>query len=620
MIRRFPLTLLWALVLGGAGIYLIHLDGGRLLEGPPPWLFPLLSTAALGLSLTLAVALTGERYRWPATRRWGGQVAALGLLATWYALAPTEPNTLWVLRLLLLLLGLHLLVATGPYLAELRRQADTPGFWRYNETLFLRFLIGGLYSGVLFVGCALALVAVDQLFEVHLNERLYAYLFVVLATVFNTWFFLAGVPRDFAALEQKNDYPRGLKLFTQFVLLPLVVLYLTILYAYMARIVLAWTLPKGWVSLLVLALAVAGIFALLLIHPIRNAAENAWIRSFARWFYLALFPLLALLAVAIGTRVRAYGITEERYFVLVLAAWLLGMAVYFLVRRGQGIIWIPASLAVVTFLSAGGPWGAFAVAQRSQLRRLRETAARYQLLVNGRFDAKRGAQLAQEDQRRLWSILEFFVDRQGNAVLQPFFAARLTPPDSLQHKARWQQQHWLRDQLERESGTVEYGAVAAGEVEARWDNFQPRDAQVWPLGQGRYWLDDLDLTRYQQPAEEQLVEAALPEGKFRLWASNHGRQVQLQQITADGRWEPRITLQPGELADSLVNAYDRAGAGAVEPSYELPAARLTLRGQQGNLRLQLFLRQLNRLRRTGEPVELSYEAQALLEIADGSQP
>ncbi|WP_133273279.1 DUF4153 domain-containing protein [Hymenobacter radiodurans] len=357
VVRRFPLTLLCALMLCASIIYAIRFSDTdtRWHE----WLFPLASAAVLGLTLTLSASLAAERYRWPMWLRLLTQAGTVALLALWYVSCPPEPTLRWGMRLFLLLVGQHLLVAAVPYLLELRRRADTPGFWRYNETLFLRILTAGLYSGVLFVGCSLALLAIDNLFDVKLDDKLYAYLFVVLATVFNTWFFLAGVPRDFAALELETGYPKGLKLFTQFVLLPLVVLYLAILYAYLARILGLWELPKGWVSTLVLALAVAGIFALLLIHPIRDAAENTWIRTFARWFYWSLFPLLGLLAVAIGTRIRAYGITEERYLVLVLAAWLMLITIYFLLRQGRGIIWIPASLAVAAFLASGGPWGLF---------------------------------------------------------------------------------------------------------------------------------------------------------------------------------------------------------------------------------------------------------------------
>ena len=386
--RRFPLTLLCAGVVCVAGCQAIAFNTYP--DTPAAWVFPLLSAGALGLPLTLALALAAERYGWAATGRWAAQAGALALLAGWYALAPAAPGLVWGLRLAVLLLGLHLAVAAAPYLGELRRGADPPGFWRYNQTLFQRLLLAGLYSGVLYVGCAIALLALRELFGWDTNSDWFGFLFVALASLFNTWFFLAGVPADFAALEQEAPYPQGLKVFTQFVLLPLVVLYGGILYAYLGRIVVQWSLPKGWVSVLILALAVAGIFALLLIHPLRQSPDNTWIRTFARWFYRALFPLLGLLAVAIGTRVHAYGLTEERYFVLLLAAWLLGIALYFLVRQGQGIVWIPVSLAGLALGSVAGPWGAFAVAERSQLHELHALASRYHLLQNGHLDGANG--------------------------------------------------------------------------------------------------------------------------------------------------------------------------------------------------------------------------------------
>ena len=73
--------------------------------------------------------------------------------------------------------------------------------------------------------------------------------------------------------------------------------------------------------------------SLLLIHPIRTREGNRWIQTFGRWFYLALFPLIVLLFVAISERLGTYGITENRYFILVLACWLLGIALYMLLSQ-----------------------------------------------------------------------------------------------------------------------------------------------------------------------------------------------------------------------------------------------------------------------------------------------
>ncbi|MBG8554845.1 DUF4153 domain-containing protein [Hymenobacter guriensis] len=609
VVQRFPLTLLCAFALCTTGLYIVQLDTP---VEEVQWIFPALSAAGLGLSLTLALALTAERHQWRPWVRRGTMAGALALLGVWYVLVPAQPDFIWVMRLALLLLGLHLLVAAGPYLSELRGPADTPGFWRYNETLFLRILTAGLYSGVLFAGCALALVAVDNLFDVKVNTHLYGYLFVLLATVFNTWFFLAGVPRDFAALEQETAYPKGLKLFTQFVLLPLVVLYLVILYAYMARILVLWTLPKGWVSTLVLALAVAGIFALLLIHPIRQAAENTWIRTFVRWFYLALFPLLGLLAVAIGTRVLAYGITEERYFVLILAAWLFCMAVYFLVRRSQGIIWIPASLALVAFLAAVGPLSAFAVARRSQLGQLQEISARYKLLQNGKLDGagERVPYLPFTVRQRLSSLFEFFAQRNATAHLQPLFAASLQLPDSLLASTMWERKQWQSNRLFAVSLMNRVGPYATDHAQELSVTFEAAQVEFQNLGNGRYWWNSVNLMHYVDDSTSKVVAtAAVREGTFRLRAEKRGRTLLLEQLRADQRWQTCLSVFPGRAADSLALKHGRNQRANVQ----LPATGLTLRATAGNISLQLFLRELTR-RQQQDTVRYNLDAQALLEI------
>jgi hypothetical protein len=611
--RRFPLTLLCATAVCAAGCQAVHYFSGETQQAG--WVFPLGSAAALGLPLTLALALAAERYRWPRLGYWGAQAGALALLAGWYALAPSLPSLVWGTRLAVLLLGLHLVVAAAPYLGELRRGADTPGFWRYNEALFLRLLTGGLYSGVLYAGCALALVAVRELFGYYFISNLFGYLFVGLAALFNTWFFLAGVPRDFAALEREAPYPKGLKVFTQFVLLPLVGLYVAILYAYMGRILGQWELPQGWVSLLILALAVAGILALLLIHPLRQNPENTWIRTFARWFYRALFPLLGLLAVAIGTRIRAYGITEERYFVGLLAAWLLGIASYFLWRRGQGIIWVPATLAGLAFGSAAGPWGAFAVAERSQLSQLRALASRYSLLQNGHLDGAnaRVPDLPRPVRGRLASLLLFFSQREALASLQPQFAGSLRLPDSLRRQDLWAQQQWLKDRPFALSGfeylePYQLQDALNGAPDDRSASFSVRDVpKYFALGQGRYWLQDISTNYNIDSTGGTTVALPLREGNFRLRITALGDSLLLQQRAA-GTWHTQLSLLLRTPADSLVRQY-----GPHHASTALLAAPFEMRAHTDHLHLRLFFSSLNR-DESGLGIQYSYSAQGELQI------
>ncbi len=132
------------------------------------------------------------------------------------------------------------------------------------------------------------------------------------------------------------------------------------------------------------------VLSLLLLDPLYEVTEKVWVRFFSRSFYLTLLPLLALLFVAIGVRVAAYGFTENRYYVLLLALWLLGIAVYQLFRGRNEIKAVPVSLLMVGALSLLTPFGnVFSVSFNSQSSRFHRLLATQEALTSGKIDFDR---------------------------------------------------------------------------------------------------------------------------------------------------------------------------------------------------------------------------------------
>lgn len=275
---------------------------------------------------------------------------------------PENPS----IRYFALFLGAHGLVAISVF----RRLVDIQGFWQFNKHLLLRTATGLFYSLVLFLGIIAAFAALDALFDFSINEKRYMQTFVIMLVIYNTFFVLGGIRKDLPSYNKEEDYPFSLKVFTQYVLIPLMGLYLAILYAYTAKILILWSLPKGWVSNLVLCFSIAGILAFLLVYPIRDRMDNKWVKTFSRAFYIALLPLIILLHISIWTRVSAYGITPERYTIGVLSVWLTGITLYFILSKKDNIIAIPYTLALLFIFSCFGPWGFEAVSRDSQRKRL----------------------------------------------------------------------------------------------------------------------------------------------------------------------------------------------------------------------------------------------------------
>ncbi len=417
--RRFPLALINAAVGTIAAVLLINHEGYH----PDSILTNIMMTTALGISFLTTIVVVGEKRKWSSGTTLAAQLVGVVVLVGYVFTLPRNIDGapyIHLIRFAILFVGMHLLTAAAPFAGK----NEPNGFWQYNKELFLRILTAFLFSGVLWIGLAVALQAMHHLFDINISEKRYAELWVVIIGIFNTWFFLAGVADDLDKLNLETAYPRGLKILTQYILLPLVVIYLLILYAYMGKILFEQSLPKGWVSTLILSFSIAGILALLLVHPIKDWVENVWIRTVSKWYYVVLIPLDIMLLIAIWQRTSDYGITVNRYIVIVLAFWLTAITLYFVISKTKNIKVIPTTLCIIAFCSAFGPWGAFDVSLNSQLDRLQPLLVKNGILVDEKI-RKTTRQVQFEDKKEISSIIRYLVETHGTVSIQPWFETQL---------------------------------------------------------------------------------------------------------------------------------------------------------------------------------------------------
>lgn len=421
--RRFPFVILLSILGSFLMIYLIEIDAepGRDYQR----LYNLVMCCGLGIAFLLSLTLRNEVFKLAPAKNYIIQGVGVIFLAAYYFWLPEDLGVIDITRFLLFALGFHFLVSFTAFMnKDVEHQQNVDAFWRFNKLFFLRILISVLFSGVLFAGLSIAILSFNELFNADIDGNIYAQLFFFILGVFNTWFFLAGIPQNLNEFYEEEVYPKALKLFTQFVLLPLVTVYLVILYLYMGKIIIQWNLPEGWVSYLILCFSITGILSLLLIYPIRNYEENKWIKVFSKSFYIALLPLIVLLFIAILTRLFDYGITEKRYFVFVLACWLTFISLYFLFSKVKNIKVIPISLCLICFLTSFGPWGAFSVSERSQMNRLEKLLTENKILVDGKIVPAK-EKISEKAEGNISSIMDFLEERNSLNSLQPWFDVNL---------------------------------------------------------------------------------------------------------------------------------------------------------------------------------------------------
>ncbi len=338
----------------------------------------------LGISLFTAFDIFSESKAVENSKRLGLYLLGFSVLGLhYYSITPGmfDSDTVFVSRYLILFVCFHLLVSFIAFYSS----SQIKEFWQYNYFLFKQIVSSLLYSTTLFVGLASAMWALDTLFTLQMNPDYYTDLAAFVFLVFNTIFFLMGMPKSYDEFASPMSYRKPIRLFVQYILLPIIGIYILILYLYVFRILIYRTLPDGYVCIPILIFSIVGILAYLLVYPIRKETNYRSIYLYSRYFFYILLPLLSLYFIGIVKRILPYGITEDRYLIFVLGVWLVIISVYIITSTSDNIIVVPVSLFLLLAISALGPWGMFQLSVSNQVYRLEHLLKRNHLLDNDKL-------------------------------------------------------------------------------------------------------------------------------------------------------------------------------------------------------------------------------------------
>ncbi len=412
---RFPLAFAAALAFSVIVVLSIHdlslLDDDEVLARS-------LWFCVIAFFLFLAGHLLGESRSWPRLQTILLSLAAGGFLA--WRIATADLDSFWSSGLNLFLAPACVLAVMAAPFAHARLADDA--LWHFNRLAWFGCAFGLLVGVVLGGGISGAFAALDALFGLNVPGELYGDVWTLSLALLAPWLALAGVPRNFDAPEASADQPlvpRPIAFLASYILIPLAIGYFAILYAFMVKIAVLWSLPEGEVATLIMGYAAFGVAAHLIAYPLRET--GSWhVRKFHRWFYPALIVPAGLLALAIGVRVEAYGITEDRYLVMAFAAWLLLLAPFMTLLPRTGLKAAPLSLAALLALGSFGPWGAEDLSKNSQMGRLVEILTRNDILKDGRI-ARAEDGVPQEDVIQISSIVSYLRQSGKHQEMAPWF-------------------------------------------------------------------------------------------------------------------------------------------------------------------------------------------------------
>ena len=285
---------------------------------------------------------------------------------------------------------------------------------KYLQSVFSNFVITGIFVAVLWIGIEIILTTVNYLFFYSgdsLFFRLTTYSFWFITEVFGVSLFLSLLKKPDDNLEN-YEFPFIFNLLIKFVIIPLIIIYTGVLYIYMAKVLISMHLPKGLISHLVLWYTAFSVAVMILITPFTQ--KDKFFENFKKYFPYFSIPLIFASLFAVFQRTYQYGITENRYYVLISIFWLLFCMILYI--RKMNITGIFISLITCLVISVYTPLSAKNVSNFSQSQRLKRMLVKYGALKDGKI-SKITQKLNNSEGSQIYTTLQYISDNSTIAKL-----------------------------------------------------------------------------------------------------------------------------------------------------------------------------------------------------------
>lgn len=551
-IARFPLTVLCLTGITAVSCYVIFLR-----STPPLILEKLALTFLVAAVLSMAAQFAVENASRLGALRAAAHIVSVALAVGFFALlwpAPRIGSEIGVRSAV----AVFALICAILWLPSVNGRTD---FNRVALTHFKAVFTSALYAAVLSGGIAAILGTVDiLLFQV--DSVVYRYMLSVV------WILFAGIcdlsllpefgrEEDARREERAGKYPRFLEILISYIAIPLMGAYTAVLTAYFVKILVTRKWPAGQLGPMILAYSAVGLILLVL----ASLAQNRLAVWYRRLFPRALIPIVILQMVSVGIRLRAYGVTESRYYLALFGVFSLIIGVVLSVRPLTGnrlIALLAAGFAITSIIP---PVDAFSVSRHSQISRLERILQSEGMLSGGVLTPKSSA--SEETKRETTSILSYLEGR-----------------DALDQLSWLPQNFELYEDMETTFGFA--SAYSGYDPNTRYNQFFIEPSVPLPIS-GYDISANLSSGRYD--SDDQPISFTVRDIAYRMSVSRvSDRDARVSVQTSDGT--ELIGTDLYDFTRALIDAASDSKSG-------LPAEQLTLDTEQNGYRLRVIFQSIN---------------------------
>ena len=416
-IERFPLTIFCGIIVFLLSFYVLETSGtnnNRFIEEVLKFIFLMI----LCIPLTAALELVREKYlsgknKW-IIRALNAVIAIVFIVFyRFYYLYEVGKEAFFGNSEKLLATGIifFLFFLLAPIIGKKDEEE------KYFQSVIVDKAVTVLFSVVLFLGLTVVFLTVDGLSLIKLEGKIYVETWLFVVFVFAMIFFASKLKKVDESLEEYEIH-KVFKFLIYFIVIPLITIYTGILYIYFGKMLVTRSWPQGLVSHLILWYTIFSLFIMIMVTPMIKKDPVA--KVFKKYFPFASIPLLALSIVSISKRISQYGVTELRYFIVLLGIWLIFCMVSSIFRARLSVILI--SLIAVVYISVFSPVNNRRITIMSQNKRLERILIKHGLLKDGKLVQNSG--LSENKKYEVTDVLNYILGirdkKEGIENVQPF--------------------------------------------------------------------------------------------------------------------------------------------------------------------------------------------------------
>ncbi len=289
----------------------------------------------------------------------------------------------YILRNQITQTGIFLSLFVAMFVAgHFNKQKD---YVHYLLRIVLAIIESMIYCVSIFVGIAAILFTVKELFKVDFQIQNTTLSFaIIIFLMLNSTIILAKFPLKYVEENLKIKWLYPFKLLFTRIISPLFLVYGFILICYIIKVVVFKTIPKNIITNLILwygLLSVGLVF-------VTKINDDKFIRVYRKIQPAILLILSVMMFYSIGIRISYYGITEDRYFVIIAGIFIVISMIYYLLFDKKTYMTIPVVFIILTIISSVGPLSAYNVSRIDQKRILDNILIEENLLVDNKIVAQ----------------------------------------------------------------------------------------------------------------------------------------------------------------------------------------------------------------------------------------